>query len=471
MTTETSPNGQQSAPRLLGSRSPPGCATEAALRRNWSAHATYTLAVLTFISALNYLDRAILGLALPLIKREMGASDALLGLVSGLAFALFYSLVGMPIASLADRWNRRNIIAVGLGLWSLMTALTGLVTSIGQLAAARFLMGAGEACGIAPSNSMLSDLFAEQRRPLALAIFGTATTIAFVAFFPLVGWIGQHAGWRAMFVACGLPGLALALLLWITVKEPARGAADNVVHTLDTHTFRATLSFLAASRCYRLILLGAMFMGASVYAGSTWDSSFLMRVHHLQLVQIARSLGPIQGVAWGAGAILGGLLTNWFGRHDERWRLWVPALACLLAAPSQALFLLGGEPVAWMGGLALTNFFMLVHQGPIFAIAMSLAKIRMRAVAIAALVLVSGLLGQIIGPIIVGALNDQLRSIYGDAAIRYSLLIVVGYTICACACFLTAARYFTADRSRAVATGASAYDAPPRGFPEAMPQA
>ncbi len=177
--------------------------------RDWSAPTAYSLGFLTLISAFNYLDRSLLGLALPAIKAEMGVSDTALGLVSGLAFVLFYSLLGVPIAWLADRWNRRNIIAIGFAFWSLMTLLTGWVASIWQLAAARFLMGTGEACGLAPSNSMISDLFRKERRALALSIFGTGSSIAFVAFYPLLGKIGEIYGWRQMFVAAGVPGPAV----------------------------------------------------------------------------------------------------------------------------------------------------------------------------------------------------------------------------------------------------------------------
>ena len=133
----------------------------------------------------------------------------------------------MPIAWAADRWNRRNIIAVGFAFWSLMTALTGYVGNIWQLAAARFLMGAGEAACMPPSNSMIADLFRKARRPLALAIFGTANSIAFIALFPIAGWIAQTHGWRTMFIAAGAPGLVLALLFYLTVKEPVRGASGG----------------------------------------------------------------------------------------------------------------------------------------------------------------------------------------------------------------------------------------------------
>ncbi len=424
-------------PRAIGARS------------DWSGYATYTLGFLSLISACNFLDRSILGLALPVIKTEMQVSDTVLGLVSGLAFVLFYSILGVPIAWLADRWSRRNIVAIGLAFWSLMTSLTGLVTNIWQLAAARFLMGAGEACGLAPSTSMVSDLFRKASRPLALAIFGTANSFAHLAFFPVVGSIGETYGWRHMFTAAGVAGLLLAPLFLFTVREPTRGASEENPQRADPHSFAETVRFLAGSRAFLLIALGAMFMGANVYAASTWSAAFLMRVHGLDMAEIASSIGPLRGLLGGLGILLGGVLTDRLGRRDERWRLGVPAVACLLVGPAEALFLLGDTATVWMTGFALTSLFTLLHQAPIFAVAMSVAKVRMRAMAISILVLFASFLGQVIGPFLVGFLNDQLAARLGDLAVRYSLLVIAFCAVGAGLCFWAAIRYFESDSRRA----------------------
>ena len=443
-------------PALKGRAAPidPGTAEtdahagRAATRGRGSVYAAYTLGFLTLISAFNYLDRAVLGLALPLIKREMLVSDTALGLASGLAFALFYSLLGVPIAWVADRWSRRNIIAIGFGLWSVMTTVTGFVGNIWQLAGARFLMGAGEACGVAPSNAMIADLYPQGRRTLALAILGTASSLAFIFFYPLIGWVGQHRGWRAMFMVSGVPGFVLAVAFVLTVREPARGGR-GVGRVPDIASPSSVIRFLLASPTYLLILLGSTFMGASVYAGSTWNATFLTRVHHLSLAETAASIGPLQGLCGGAGILLGGFLTDALGRRDERWLLRLPAMACLLAAPAEALFLLGRGRLAWMIGFGLMSFFALAHQAPIFAAAMSTARARMRAVAISMLVLVSGLLGQIAGPLLVGLLDDQLHASLGNSAVRYSLLLVAACLFAASLAFFSAIGHFARDRERA----------------------
>jgi MFS family permease len=418
-------------------------------RTDWSPHAVYTLGFLTLISSFNYLDRAILGLALPLIKAEMQVSDTVLGLVSGLSFVLFYSLLGIPIAWLADRRSRRNIIAIGFAFWSAMTLATGYVANIWQIAATRFLMGIGEACGVAPSNSMLSDIFRKARRPLVLALFGTAFSLSSLLFFPLLGWIGQAHGWRAMFIAAGAPGVVLAGVFFFTVREPARGGSEERRQQSKAGPLPATLRFLAGSRAYLLLLVGVSFMGANVYADSAWGPTFLTLVHHLKLREVASTIGPIRGVFGGLGILLGGILTDRLGRRDERWRLRLPAIACLLAGPSEALYLLGQGTPAWTTGLALASFFTLVHQGPVYAAAMSVAKLRMRAVSVAVLLLCASLLGQGLGPLLVGALNDMLRPSLGDLGIRYSLLVSALCSIAGGLAFLTAIRYIERDMKRA----------------------
>lgn len=432
-------------------------ASNATGHRDWNASAIGVLAFLTLISTFNYLDRSILGLALPAIKAEMAVSDTMLGLVSGLAFVLFYSTLGVPIAWLADRWNRRNIIAIGLAFWSLMTLATGWVTNLWQLMAARFLMGAGEACGLAPSNSMIGDVFRKATRPLALSIFGTANSIALIAFFPLMGWIGDAFGWRAMFIAAGIPGIVLALIFFRTIREPTRGAAEETAASASTEApplaLDVALRVLLQSRAFLLLLVGATFMGAIVYATSAWSPSFLSRVHGLSLMEIGSSVGPMRGLLGAAGILLGGVLTDRLGRRDERWRLRLPALACLLVAPAEVLFLLGEDGQTWATGFALTSFLTFVHQGPIFAAVISIVPLRTRALAISLLALCAGLLGQLFGPLLVGVLNDRLAPVHGHLAIRYSLLSV---TLCAliAGCSFWAAGRFVTRKEQQISPGA-----------------
>jgi MFS family permease len=407
----------------------------------WRAGSIYTLAFLSLISALNYTDRSILSLALPAIKAEMHLSDTVLGLVYGSAFAIFYAVFGIPVAWLADRGNRRTIIAAGFAFWSLMTAVTGAVVNIGQLAVSRFLMGCGEACCVPPAHSIISDLFGKHSRALAMSIFGTAYSVSFALFFPLAGWVGSEYGWRMMFVAAGLPGLGLALLFFITVHEPARVTSVPGEHAEQRESIPNTLRFLATSRAYLLMLAGSAFMGANVYATSAWFPTFLARVQHMNLLEVASYIGPLRGILGAAGILGGGWLADRLGRRDARWGLWVPALGCLLLAPAEVVFLLVDRRPAWIAGLALTSFFSLLHQGPVFAAAMGVAKARMRAVASALIVFSAAVIGQIAGPVLIGVLNDRLTATLGSEAIRYSLLVTSVCAASAGVSFLLAASH------------------------------
>jgi len=409
----------------------------------WPWSATWPLLVLTLVSISNYLDRSLLGLALPAIKRELGSSDTVLGLVSGLAFILFYSLLGVPIAWAADRMSRRNIIAIGLTVWSVMTACTGFIANIGQLAVVRLLMGAGEACGTAPSNSIIADRFPPERRPLALALFGTASPLAYILFFPLAGWIAQTRGWRMMFIAMGLPGLLLALLLILTVREPVRTTPPPPRLSLAQSLF-GDVHALFANRCFAWIFAGVTLMGANVWASGAWTPSFFTRVHHLGVAEVAGIIGPTRGFIGLAGILIGGVLIDRLPKTRIYWRVALPAIACLLAGPAEALFLLGNSHAAWLVGFALSSFFMLIHQAPIFAAVVNIVGQRRRALATAVVLLGASLIGDAVGPTAVGIINDLLAPRLGDEAIRYSLLIVAATPVLAALCFLRAASLYGA---------------------------
>lgn len=408
-------------------------------REPWPWSATWPLLMLTLISVFNYLDRSLLGLALPAIKQEMEVSDTALGLVSGLAFVVIYSLLGIPIAWVADRYNRRNIIAIGLAFWSAMTAATGWVSNIWQLAAARFLMGAGEATSTAPANSMIADLFPASRRPLALALYGTAATISYALLFPIAGWITEHYGWRTMFIAAGVPGLVIAVLFILTVGEPARHTPppDRSLSPLGSLT--SDLKELFANRCFVWIFTGVTFMGANVWATGAWTPTFFARVHGMGMAEAATIIGPSRGILGAAGILAGGFIVDRLRKDKMSWRVGVPALACAAVGPAEALFLLGNSVEAWFAGFALTSFFTLIHQGPIYAAIINIVGERRRALAVSVVLLGASLIGNIIGPSAVGILNDLLAPSLGDMAIRYSLMLIAISPILAALCFWRAA--------------------------------
>jgi MFS family permease len=411
----------------------------------WSAQTGWMIGFLTLISTFNYLDRSLLGLLLPLIKADLQLSDTALGLISGLAFALFYSILSLPIANLADRYNRRNIITVGFACWSLMTAFSGYVVNGIQMAFCRFLMGAGEAAGLAPSQSMIADSFTRERRPLALSIFATASAIDAVFLLPFSAWIAGIYGWRMAFHVAGYAGLALAVVFFFTVREPGRQVTQAAVAPKKA-SLREAAVVLWRIPAFRAIMAGVSFMGGALYATGTWMTALLTRVHGLTVTEVGVYVTPARGIIGIVGIVATGWIADRLGRRDDRWRYRVPAIASFILVPAYMAFFLADTPALWIGGMALTAALYSAFQGPIFAATIALSPDHMKTVAVAINIFFTGLLGQIFGPLVVGALNDALAPVYGDHAIRYSMMAVVLCCLLGGLCFLWAGRLAEAAR-------------------------
>ena len=411
--------------------------------RDWTFASVYALVFLTLVSTLNYFDRSVLSLMLPLIKKDFHVSDTTLGVVTGLI--AIYAILGVPVAWLAERWSRRNIVAIGLAFWSLMTALTGLVTSVWQLGGTRFAMAIGESAGLAPSQSILSDLFSKRARPVVLSIITTASSIALLIYSPAAGWVAGHYGWRVVFLAAGAPGVVLAVVLLLTLKEPGRHAAAAV----RTAPLGEALGFLGGSKAFLWCLLGTSVMGVYLYGVSAWDATFLVRVRHFTVPQVGAMFQPLRGAVSAIGIVLGGVLSSRLELIDARWRCWIPGLACLLMAPFQFIYLFSNATPVWVSAYAAAALFSIMHQGPIYAVYVSVSQARSRAVAVAVALLGATVVGQFGGPILIGWLNDEMHARFGDAAIRYSMLVVMACSALAGLCYLIAARYVRADMERA----------------------
>ena len=409
----------------------------------WTAASIYALAILTLISMLNYFDRSVLALVLPLIKAEFKVSDTTLGAVTSLI--MFYAIFGIPIAWLAERWSRKGVIAIGLAFWSLMAALTSLSASVWQLGAFRFFMGIGEGAGLAPSQSLLADLFSRRSRPVVLAVITTASSLSLILFSPIGGWIAQHYGWRATFLAAGIPGMGVAVLFALTVKEPRRSGAVAA----ESAPLLQTLRFLFGSRAFLLCWLGTAIMGVYLYGVGAWGVMFLTRVRHLSIQEVGGMIQPIRGVVAATGIVLGGLLTSKLEARDERWRCWLPGIACLLLAPCEATYYFAGPMPVWIAAMIGASLFSIMHQGPIYAAYVSVARPKMRAVSVSVALLGATVVGQFGGPILIGRLNDMLAASYGQGAIRYSMLVVAGCSVLGGLCFLAASRFLVADTRRA----------------------
>ena len=413
-------------------------------------NAHYTLALLTVMYTLNYLDRNLFSIVLQSIKVDLQLTDTQLGLVGGMAFVMFYAIMGIPIAWLADRYNRRNIIAIGLAFWSLMTACTGLAMNLWQLALTRFLMGAGEAAGVSPAISMLADLYDKARRPLAISIMTCGSTLGMFLAYLLGGFIDEHYGWRAVFFVGGVPGILVALFFYQTVREPLRGAAESGSVATGVSTFMETLRFLIRSRTYVIVLIGGCMMAVHIFASMVWGPAFMIRVHELPSGTMGTYMGLARGPTGLLGMILGGVAVMRLGDRDERWRIWLPAGVCLLTVPAELVFLFSDTLWLALTGLACASFFTSMYMGPIYAILLSVSRVRMRAMATATFVVLGNLVGQVLGPLVVGYLNDLMQAEFGAGAIRYSLLVGPLCAILAGLIIGSAATTLAADTRRAV---------------------
>ncbi len=411
-----------------------------------SARRYYVLALLTIIYALNFLDRTIFNVLIEPIKKEFALSDTTMGLLAGFGFVLFYSLLGIPIARMADRLNRRNIVALAFAFWSAMTYLCGLASSVTALALARIGVGIGESAGTPASQSMIADLFDKNERPRALGIYAIGTYLGVFLGYFIGGYVNQHYGWRMAFFTAGLPGVALAGVLWLTISEPRRGA---MAETFKAEPIGPTLRFLISQPSFVIVLIGFCLTTYTNYATAVWIPPFLARIHHLTSAEIGTYAGTFKGLAGMAGTLIGGLVVAQIGRRDDRWKLWAPAIMSGLAGPVFALCMLTPSFTLMVATLALTSFMVGFHLGPIFAIAQTVAKPSMRALASALVLLTATCFGQGVGPLAVGMINDALKGSYGVDAVRYSLLSAAVTTTLGALLFVWAARWIRADIARA----------------------
>src|SRR5215475_3564017 len=299
----------------------PQAARPAKIAAAASVRRYYVLGVLTVVYALNFLDRTIFNVLIEPIKKEFALSDTAMGLLAGFGFVLLYSLLGIPIARLADRLNRRNIVALAFAFWSAMTFLCGMATNVTTLALARIGVGLGESGSSPASQSIVADLFSKNERPRALGIFAIGTYLGIFLGYFVGGFVNQHYGWRMAFYVAGLPGIALAALLWLTISEPKRGA---MAETFTPEPLGATLRFLASQQSFLIVLIGFCLTTYTNYATAAWVPPFLARVHHLSSAEIGTYAGTFKGLAGMAGTLFGGLLVARISRRDDRWKLWAP---------------------------------------------------------------------------------------------------------------------------------------------------
>ena len=389
------------------------------------AYRSYALSLFLLVYIINFVDRQIFGILIEPIRLEIDLSDTQLGLLGGIAFAIFYTFAGIPIARWADVGVRKNIVALALVIWSVMTMFTSTAKGFGTLLIARVGVGIGEAGCSPPIHSLISDMYPEEERATALSTYALGIPIGAAIGTLVGGWIGEYFGWRMAFMVVGLPGIIVAIVVFFTVREPPRGHSepDHVQVQKDLVPLADTLRFLWSLRAFRhLSFAGALhaFVG---YGVGLFIPAFFMRVHGFGLAETSTYLFLI-GLTGIIGTYLGGYLGDRMGKKDKRWYMGIPGIATIISVPFAVLFYTTGDPMLAIV-LAIPGAILgPMYLGPTFAMTQTLVPPAMRSTASAILLFVLNLIGLGLGPVFAGFLSDTLRPGYGEESIRYSFLIL-----------------------------------------------
>jgi predicted MFS family arabinose efflux permease len=411
------------------------------------AYTAYVMALLFGVAVFALIDRQIVGMLIQPIKQEFGVSDTLLGLLTGPAFAVFYVLAGIPIARWADRGVRRSIIALGLLAWSTLTLASGLVTSFAQLVVARSGVGIGEAAGTPPSHALISDYVRPERRTTALAIYSLGSTVGVLLAYLIGGWIRDAYGWRMVFIALGAPGLLLAILIRLTVREPPRGRFEPAARAAPDPIGTALRSLLGMPT-YRQVLIASALHSLAASAAGIWNPAFLERVHGMSGAQTGVTLALGHAPFSMLGMVASGWIIDRLARRDARWLMWYTGWSSIALAPFTLIFLLAPMDIA-LASMPLSALLTAAGIPGMHATNQALAKPSTRALASAVNLLLLSLIGFGLGSLVVGMLNDRLAALFGDQAVRYSLALVAVLSIWSGAHNLIAARTLREDLLRA----------------------
>ena len=406
----------------------------------------YTLAMLVAIYASSHVDRQIVSILAESIKLELLLSDTQLGFLIGLSFAIFYATLGIPIAILADRYSRRNIIAISVIVWSGMTALCGLAGSYLQLALARIGVGIGEAGSSPPSHSMISDLYPPEKRATAMGIYAAGINIGVLIGFLVGGWIDEWYGWRIAFFVVGLPGIILGFLMFFTVREPARRQAPKPMPKNIFAEVWDTFKIMMAIPSLRHIVIGTTLVVFVGYGALYWNGVYFRRVLGLSAGETGTLLlALIGGIIGGIGTLSGGWLADRLAQRDKRMYVWLTAGVKLAILPIAIWYYLTTDLMTAIILTSITSFFGGFYLSVSFALNQSLLPPARRALGSALLLFCINIVGLGFGPQLVGILSDYFSADYGIDGLRYALIAVVSINLWGCFHYFWAGRNLRED--------------------------
>lgn len=408
----------------------------------------YVLGILVVVYTMNFLDRQILSILAAPIKEELQLTDSQLGLMHGLAFAMLYSTLGVPIAWLADRSSRRNIMSWALGLWSGFTALCGLATGFWQLFLFRVGVGVGEAGGVAPAYSMVADYFPKHQRARALAVYSLGIPIGSGAGILCGGLIASKYGWRAAFIAVGLMGLVLAPLFRLTVKDPPRGgfdAAGKAAAPVAPPRLVDVFRTVARKRSFWLMAFGAASSSVCGYGLAFWLPSFFQRSFGLTLVERSWIYGGISFLGGCLGVIGGGIIADRLGGRKKGVYALIPAVAYAISVPCFFLALKAPSMLVGFPLYMIPTGLNLMWLGPVLTAVQHLVPAQMRTTASAMFLLINNLFGIAVGSYYFGAMSDALAPTFGKESLRYAIYSGLGFYVIAGILFVIASRRLARD--------------------------
>jgi MFS family permease len=405
----------------------------------------YVLFILVVVYTFNFIDRQIVGILAVPIKADLGLTDSELGLMGGLAFALFYTGLGIPVAMLADRFSRTWIMTIALVIWSGMTAASGLATNFWQLFMARLGVGVGEAGGVAPAYSLISDFFPPGQRARAMSVYSFGIPIGSAIGIVFGGIIASLINWRWAFFIVGLAGIAIAPLFRMTIKEPPRGGFDRKRSDTRPPSLKLIMRTLMTKPSFWLLSLGASFSSMMGYGVFFWLPSFFVRSYNLTLLNASLFYGAVLLTGGLAGIWMGGWLGDRFGQDRRSNYARIPAIAFICTVPFYVLAILSPTLTLAFFVLLVPTALGLAWLGPVISAIQHLVRPDMRATASAIFLFINNLIGIGLGTYAIGALSDTLAAQFGDESLRYSILAGTGFYIIAAGLFLLAARWLEQD--------------------------